>query len=157
MRSRGFTMVELMVVVGIMGILMAIAAPAFSSFIANQRVRDTASDLVTVFLRARSEALTRNVSVSVVPVSGTSDWATGWNVPNPAYAGKYIDQHGPATGVTVTGSGLAAGTVAYTNVGRIGSSAQLDISATGATMARCVTVEIVGRPKVKSCACASTC
>ena len=157
MRSRGFTLVELMVVVGILGILMAIAAPAFSSFVANQRVRDTASDLITVFLRARSEALTRNVSVTVAPVSGTSDWSAGWNIPNPGYAGKFIEQHGAATGVTVTGSGLAAGTVLFTNVGRIGSAAQLDISATSASMRRCVSIEIVGRPKVKSCACASTC
>jgi len=59
-RSRGFSLIELMVVVAIAGILMAVAAPSFSAWIQNTRIRNTATDIVTGIERAKAEAVQRN-------------------------------------------------------------------------------------------------
>jgi type IV fimbrial biogenesis protein FimT len=60
MKSRGFTLIELMIVLGVMGVLMALAGPAMLDFILMQRLRSTNSQLVTDLQFARSEAATNN-------------------------------------------------------------------------------------------------
>ena len=77
-RSRGFTTVELLVVVAVLALIAGVAAPALSSMVATQQVRTAAYDLHATLNIARSEALTRNASVTIAPVSG--DWAAGWSV-----------------------------------------------------------------------------
>ena len=60
--TRGFTIVELIVVVVIMAILAVLAAPSFSTFIAKQQTRSAAYDLAQTLQTARSNAiLTRRV------------------------------------------------------------------------------------------------
>jgi type IV fimbrial biogenesis protein FimT len=60
------------------GILAGIAAPAFRDMVHAQRIRGTASDLYMALLSARSEAMKRNASVSVV--AGAGGWCDGWTV-----------------------------------------------------------------------------
>jgi type IV fimbrial biogenesis protein FimT len=71
-------MVELLVVIGVVSIFLAVAAPAMSGMVATQQVRAASADLHATLNIARSEALTRNASVTVDPVDG--DWARGWSV-----------------------------------------------------------------------------
>ena len=87
-RARGFTMLELMIVVAVAGILSAIAAPAMMDFIRANRLSATARQLDADLLLARREAIKRNARVLVCPVgttagkcgSGTTAWAQGWLV-----------------------------------------------------------------------------
>jgi type IV fimbrial biogenesis protein FimT len=76
--ERGFTVIELMIAIAIMGILLAIALPNFQQMIAGQRVRGANSDMFSALLLARSEAIKRNSSVNVVP--SASGWGGGWTV-----------------------------------------------------------------------------
>ncbi|MBA3478388.1 MAG: prepilin-type N-terminal cleavage/methylation domain-containing protein, partial [Lautropia sp.] len=46
-RARGFTLVEMMTVIGIAAILMSIAAPGMSQLLESQRLRALAFDLVS--------------------------------------------------------------------------------------------------------------
>ena len=64
--KRGFTLIELMVVVAIGATLMAIAAPSFTNFLAKRRVEGVATELGTDLQYARSEAVQRNSVVRVI-------------------------------------------------------------------------------------------
>ena len=62
MGNRGFTLVELMVVVGIMGITLAASAPAFARFVQNWRLRGETDQMATFLRSARSAAVTKNTT-----------------------------------------------------------------------------------------------
>ena len=70
-KARGFTLVELLVVVGIIAIMGAVTLPNIIGFIRSSRIR-TAQDLVTGALqRARARAITTNTQFGVVFVVET--------------------------------------------------------------------------------------
>jgi prepilin-type N-terminal cleavage/methylation domain-containing protein len=56
-RTEGFTLVELMVVLFILSVLAALAAPSFSRTLVSARLRASASDVRATFARARSLAV----------------------------------------------------------------------------------------------------
>jgi type IV fimbrial biogenesis protein FimT len=64
-RHRGFTLVELMVVVALIVVLISLSAPSIRRLIDTQRVNSTNSQLVTDLQFARSEAASRNALVRV--------------------------------------------------------------------------------------------
>ena len=68
-----------MIVVAIMGVLAAIAAPSFTPTIERWRVRDAAESLISTLYYARSEAIKRGGNVHIKVASGT-DWNSGWSV-----------------------------------------------------------------------------
>lgn len=151
---------EVMVVVAILGILFGIAAPAYTEWIASQRVRDTAADIHTSLMRARSEAVSRGLSTSIAPVA--ANWANGWHIanpdatynPDPANPTVFIEQHGPVQNASITG----AGTIAFTSTGRLsGVALGIKITASGTSLTRCVTVDTAGRPKTRAIEAADTC
>lgn len=163
-RAGGFSLIELMIVVAILGILMSVAVPAFSEWIAGQRVRDTAADIHTSLMRARNEAVSRGLATSITPVtiSGVTSWANGWYIanpdttynPNPANPTVFIEQHGPVQNASITG----AGTITFTAVGRLsGTALAIRVTALGTSMTRCITVDTAGRPKTRSINAADTC
>ena len=84
--QRGFTVVELMVTLSIVGILVAAAAPGYQDWVATTRLNSHTNEFVTALHYARSEAIKRNVAVSVCKsASGTgcvttNTWAQGWIV-----------------------------------------------------------------------------
>lgn len=71
---RGFTLVELMVTIAVMGIITAIAAPSFVRIIAIQRLNSNTQELVSTLTRARSQAiLVRQPTTVNVNDSGLSN------------------------------------------------------------------------------------
>ena len=63
---RGFTLIELMVAIIVIGALLLIAAPSFRDFIEMQRLRGVNAELVTDVRYARSEATQRNEPVGMI-------------------------------------------------------------------------------------------
>jgi len=78
-KSFGFTLMELMVAVAIIGILAALAAPSFNKMLDRNRLKGAAEGLFNDLQLARTEAIKRNQDVDVTfsATGPTTTWAYG--------------------------------------------------------------------------------
>lgn len=87
---RGFTLIELVMSIAIVGILLTVGIPSFRELITNNRIVTQTNDFVSTLAHARAEAVRRNTRVTVCRSNtGTSStpscvpsssWADGWIV-----------------------------------------------------------------------------
>ena len=61
--ARGFTLVELMIALAILGTLIMLALPSMVTWIQNTQIRTAAEGMYAGLTLARSEALRRNTTV----------------------------------------------------------------------------------------------
>ena len=73
--QRGFTLIELMVVIVILAVLATLGIPSFMEMIQNMQVRTAAESILDGMQIARSEAVRRNAHTQFVLGPGT-----GWTV-----------------------------------------------------------------------------
>jgi type IV fimbrial biogenesis protein FimT len=150
--ARGFTLVELMVTIGVAGLLTAMAVPAFNNFVLNDRDIGQINSLAASFNYARSEAIKLNHGgIQVCPtVDGThcsgALWANGWIVVDtlgdpplqyvPAFAGTN----------TLTPTGASPTGVTFSSTGIVNAPITLTVCDTrGAGYARDIEVNATGR------------
>jgi type IV fimbrial biogenesis protein FimT len=94
-RMAGFTLVELMAVLAIIGILFAIGVPSYRSVRAAARVSTEVNGLLMDLQFARSEALKQGLNVTACVSPGgaacgsSTSWQTGWII--------FSDSNGNAT------------------------------------------------------------
>lgn len=69
---RGFSMIELMIGLAIVGILIAVGFPAFIEYMQNNRVLAAAEGFNNLMQRARAEAVSRNATVQFILTSATT-------------------------------------------------------------------------------------
>ncbi|MCQ4163780.1 GspH/FimT family pseudopilin [Tahibacter harae] len=77
-RSRGFTLVELIITMAIVAILAAVAMPSFRELRIRTNITQTTNDLIIDLNTARAEAVKRGYPVAVIAKPG--GWAAGWQV-----------------------------------------------------------------------------
>jgi len=80
-RHQGFTLIELMIVVILIAIGAALAAPSFSNIIRESRLTTQANNLLAAIQLARSEAVRRGVQVTLRRNGNINqNWSSGWQV-----------------------------------------------------------------------------
>ena len=85
---RGFTLIELMVVVALIAITLSFAVPSFQGFLDRARTDAAAAELAGLLSLARSEAIRRNAPVTICRATAAnsttcaqdsqSDWSGRW-------------------------------------------------------------------------------
>ena len=161
-RVPGFTLIEMMVTIAIMGILLAIGIPSFQQLIVNNRIVTNTNDMIADLAMARSEALKRggNIVVTVCATtdgsscSGANDWSGGRLVFVDAGTVGSVDsgdvvlrKSGAISGMTVTASGFSTtGFLAYRSSGAVTSTqvGTFTVCHSG-YLGRVVTVSPIGR------------
>lgn len=81
--ARGFTLVELMVVLSVMVIVLAMATPSMAEFNASNQLTAAKSSLASSLALARSEAARRGLPVVLAARAGGAsgnEYAGGWEV-----------------------------------------------------------------------------
>ena len=160
-RARGFTLLEIMVVIVIMGILMAVGVPGIQTLLNNQKMKSATFDLVTTAMLARSEAIkwggVSGSSISIVAAGNnfSNGWcivftsATACSMSSPADGVMQIIK--PTAGITYAYQGTAA-PIVFARTGRLagGTAVSLlvtDIDAFAAP--RCVKFDTNGNASVR--------
>jgi type IV fimbrial biogenesis protein FimT len=150
----GFTVIELLVVIGLVAIVAAVAAPGFTAFLDTQDAKNASMDLVADLTAARSEALKRNTTITVSPVAG--NWTKGWQVKLGATVLR--ERSSMRSGLSMTAPGAD---VSFISSGRIADTELVTTdlfwtiaSSRPGVQARCVVITPTGSARAKKGACA---
>lgn len=140
---RGFTIVELMITLAILGVVLAIALPSYNNTVKNNCLTTDTNSLITSIQLARSEAIKRRQDVSIIAKGG--NWATGWTVQDPtAFVIQDISLSCDATTVIEQGGDT---TLVYSDDGFIDAPAEFEIcDDRTAETGRRISINMVGRP-----------
>lgn len=161
----GFTLIELMVTITILGILVMLALPSYSQWISNTQVRNQAESIQNGLRVAQREAAARNGSVSFIltnasPPTCSSTAATSgvnWAV----CSGSVLIQQ--SVGKAGSGSAVVASdfdSVGFDGLGQtnLGSAGVVEISSTSGACEtatdggiRCLNVLLSPGGKVRLC------
>ncbi|UTF61756.1 GspH/FimT family pseudopilin [Gilvimarinus sp. DA14] len=138
-KHRGFTLIELMVTLVVAAILVAIAAPSFTTLILNNRSEALGEELAAALQATKAEAVKRGRRVSLCASNndGTgcaADWTNGWlmfvdGAASDAAAAPVLaaatdvlrhinDLHDDAV-ITATNDGANVSFVRYTSTGQL--------------------------------------
>ena len=130
LKQRGFTMVELMITVALIGIISAVVIPGYRTFIAQLQINNTANLVHSAAQSARSEAIKINGRVSLVRSGTTNQWClidrtvdilsttcdTSSNTLENGIIKKFID---PSQTTTLTILPAGANQITYNSLGQI--------------------------------------
>lgn len=93
--TRGFTLIELMVAVAVLGLSLAFGVPAFQNSLANSALRSSTMEMITALNAARAEAVSQRKTIALKAVN--DDWNDGWMVDYSEGAANWDDDDGTQT------------------------------------------------------------
>ncbi|WP_016773131.1 GspH/FimT family pseudopilin [Pseudomonas sp. R62] len=147
LRTKGFTLVELLVAIAVFLILITLAVPAFTRTIQSSRADTEVGDLQRAINFARLEAINRGVTTRLRPTAGGSVWtgelAVYDSTGNPANVLRVVPAM--SSGATLT---LPSGVTAldFNNLGGLAApSTAVVIGYTLGTQSRTLNVCLNGR------------
>ena len=175
-RSRGFTIVELLVTVTVLGIVLMLGLPNMSAWLQNTQIRSSAEAMVSGLQLARTEALRRNrqVRFNVVDTldAGCNLIATGgsWVVSMADPSGKcnvdpseiddpfIVQKHSGQDSTQNVAVSASASTVLFNGLGSAGAPVQFALTnpnggtcqQSGGAM-RCLQINVSASGSVRMC------
>jgi len=146
-RTRGFTIIELMVGLVLLGILLTLALPSFMTMAHNSRLRNSAESIVTGLQTARAQALQRNGTVEFLLINEALDPANvGGFVPNTTGPGWAVRVRNPDLSYEyVDGRGLGEGSNQAS-----GATPQVAMAATSLPGGNIITFNAIGQTDVSA-------
>lgn len=160
MRSRGFTLIELMIVLVILAVVLMIALPGFSEITLSTRLKAYANELVSSAYLARSEAIKRNVPVTLcVSTDGATcnaggEWEQGWIVLDPSLDPNdqvLLHKQGLADGYRMVETPDGQNSLLFQPSGTASTAVSMKIcrqAPEAGVQERQVTLSVTGRPRV---------
>jgi type IV fimbrial biogenesis protein FimT len=144
--ARGFTLIELVVAMAVLGILAVVAAPAFSEYFATQRLRGAAEELQTDLQFARMESVQKNAAITVT-LAGT-----GYTIAQGATTIKSVTLGG--------GSSMSGGATMVAVFDPVRATATItngpDVTVANAATARTLRVSLSAMGRVSICSPSGT-
>jgi type IV fimbrial biogenesis protein FimT len=143
--NRGFSLIELLVALTIVGVVLMQAVPSFSDWIQNQQVRTSTEAILNGLQLARAQAIRSNASTEFALIAGTTEplvsnvgaaasaSGTNWIVRNYQAAGIYTapdfvqgrsGKEGSKTAVVAAGQG----SFVFTPLGRLLNPPAADVA-----------------------------
>ena len=164
-QERGFTLIEMMIGIGLMALLLSIAVPALDMFTSNARQSGAVNDFVASMHVARSTAVTTNTPVTVCPSDNGQRcaavaWDQGWIVFADPNSNQIVDGDerivstgSPNDGLSIDSDEFGA-FLTYRPNGRVmnasvnGSVGQFTVcDGRGSGHAKVMIVDLSGRPR----------
>lgn len=126
-KYTGFTLVELMVSIAIMGIILSLSIPSFQQWVRDSSTVSATNDLYDALQRARSEAIRQGSTVSIRSKSNIAgSWEEGWcvalNTPTDCN-GTLIQDYQPAQGNVTISDSSNLSLISFSRNGNITTSA----------------------------------
>lgn len=162
--SRGFTLIELLITIVIAAILAVLAVPLFDSVMLGTKLNTVANNFVASTHLARSEAIKRNVSMTLCASSDSSTctgaWKDGWVLLDQVNDEVILAQGALPKGFLLTEAGGVT-SIGFLPTG-VGTTAAVNMTLCRATptvgsRARTITLSMAGRPEVVKVENASSC
>lgn len=122
-KTRGFTLIEVMIVIVIIAILAAIAVPSYQTYVTKSKIKEAQSNLIALSLSAenfyqRSLSFPSTTLANTAALKGSSVFKT-WNPSSDAFSYQYVSTDGASYTLTATGldSRLSGCTLTLNNQG----------------------------------------
>jgi prepilin-type N-terminal cleavage/methylation domain-containing protein len=137
--KTGFSSLELMIVVAVVGIVTAIAAPNYLNYMAERRLKGAARMVMSDLMAARQKAVSQNISVTVTFTSSYTYTIAGEAIARDI-RNDYYD---------VTFSASANPIFSSRGTASLGTTVTLTSARTGTS--KCVMAASTGRVKIDAC------
>lgn len=157
--ASGFTLLELMVVVAILGIAAAIAVPSFKSTISRNQLISHAQEVAGIVAYARSEAskatggsvtlcTSNNINEANPSCSDDEDsWGAGWIV----FSNDALLRVGQAStgNLSISSSGFTDGRIVFDDTGAPGATGTFTVcDDSGEIHAKAIIVSVAGQSRL---------
>lgn len=142
----GFTLIELMVGIGMIAMLMALGLPSMFSWLQGNQIRNAAESIQNGLQLTRAEAVRRNTGVQFTLSSLTATGAADWSVtcvtpsadcPGTGMTPAEIQKFSALEGAPAAQVSSPQATIVFTGMGRVSPAANIAINITNPNAGTC--------------------